>query len=199
MLASNLGFFNFPCHSVCSVGYNSLYYHPLPLKLWVMPEVDQQSQAHLCDVQIIQQLGLVFRCNCVHGLKFYNYLAVANKIRHIPLLQTPSLVIQLQFLPRLKRNATIRKLYFQTFLVDRLQKSAPHGLVNLEAGTLNVVGQFFVKHELSAHGIVIIIKTEDLPTEYTEKHGSEGLSARYLISNFQFSVSFRVFRGQIGF
>jgi hypothetical protein len=35
-----------------------------------------------------------------------------------------------------------------------------------------------------------------LPTEGTEKHGTEGLDVGFLISAFPISVSFRVFRGE---
>ena len=76
----------------------------------------------------------MFRCQRLRCLDLNNYLVEADKIGAIDLLQPFAFVYKWQIFLRGKWNFAPAKLQRETFLINRLKKTAAHLTIDIEDG-----------------------------------------------------------------
>ena len=124
---------------------SSLAGEPFDLRLGVVSEIEDESEAQAGGFKIIEHLGLLFGGDGLHRLQFEANLAVADEVRFVSLLERLAFPGELGFLLGDKGNATQTQLFLQALLINGLQKPAAHLPADLKDSALNGIDLFFEK------------------------------------------------------
>lgn len=112
----------------------------------MIAEIDQQSEPYICCLEIVDHLCLVFWRYLLDRFQFEDDFPEADKIGFVGLFERFTFVVPCQVRLGNKRNASCRQLSFQTFLIDRLQKSTTHLAINVKDRALNLIALLFEKY-----------------------------------------------------
>ena len=107
-------------------------------------KVDKKSELKPSGVQVVHDLGTVFARQNRNSLDFDDDIFVAEKICPETMFKKRRFVKKRQINLRFERNVASRELDLQCLLENRLRKPAPEFIVNLEAGTNDLVGLGFI-------------------------------------------------------
>ena len=123
--------FFFSCISSISwlnpIAYTTM---PLVLELGMRTEVNKQSEPHARGFQVVENLGTVLVSKLLDRLYLNDDLLKTNEVGLVKLLQRSAIVDNLKFALGQKWNSPLGELDFQAFLVDRLQESPSHALID---------------------------------------------------------------------
>lgn len=110
-----------------------------------MSKVEKQPEPETGGVQVVQHLCPMLRGELRYSLQLHDDLVVAQKVRSVRLRQLVSVVSELQLALGNERYSLALKLDVQAFLVDRLQETAAHRVVDVKTRTHDGTALNFVE------------------------------------------------------
>ena len=118
----------------------------IPSKLFAMEVHDIPNRQTRC-LEVVHELGLVFRQNRLDGLKLENDLVAADEVGDVLLLKRPSAKVYRQWMFALERYVGVAKRDGKCLLIDGLEKSGAEFVEYVHADSENFVGHFSIcKH-----------------------------------------------------
>ena len=118
----------------------------IPGKLFSVEVYDISNRQSGC-LEVVHELGLVLRQNCLDGLEFENDPVITDEVGYVLLLKRPAAKVYRQRMFAFERYAGVAKRNGEGLLIDRLEESGAELAEYVHADSENFVGCFsFCKH-----------------------------------------------------
>ena len=99
------------------------FYFAFYLQSIVMTEVVEKPEFVASSFEVVIDLAAMRVLELGDGFEFHNDIIEANEISAVGLLEFLTVVVYLQFLLSLERDASLGQFYCECFLIDCFQKS----------------------------------------------------------------------------